>query len=87
MSDLVIFDLGSEGVNVDEDPLHLSDNELRKAQNAHPNPAGAASGISARLGLVKFSAIGAGAILGGIGVPLANLFTGASFLLIGRGTK
>lgn len=87
MPDLTIFGLGSQGVNTDEDPLHLEDNELTKAQNAHPNPAGAASGISSRAGLTKFSVVGAGAILGGIGVPLANLFTGASFLFIGRGTK
>lgn len=87
MNELIVFGLGSKGVNVDEDPLHLDLNELTKAQNAHPNPLGADSGISNRPGLIQFSEEAAGVILGGIGVPLLNLSTGTSFLYIGRGTK
>lgn len=87
MAELILFGLGSKGVNVDQDSLHMENNALRKAQNAHPNPLGAASGISNRPGLIKFSAVGAGAILGGIGVPLTNKATGTSFFLLGRDTS
>ncbi len=87
MAELIVFGLGSAGVNVDSSPLHLEENELRKAQNAHPNVAGADKGISSRPGLIQFSEGGTGAILGGIGVPLLNLFNGTHYLYLGRGTK
>jgi hypothetical protein len=88
MSDpLVVNNLGAAGVNVDLSPIHVPDNQFRKAQNVISNPLGAEVGISNRPGLVKFSEAANGAVLGGIGVPLLNLFTGAHFWYIGRGDK
>ena len=85
---LVAYDLGLKGVNVDESPLQQEDGVLRKAQNAISNPLGAEIGLSSRPGFGKFSDQLAGEVLGGIGVPLADLFSaGGRFWFIGRGPK
>jgi hypothetical protein len=83
---LVVYNFGQGGVNVDESPLHIKDNQLRKAQNAISDPLGVEEGITARPGLKKFNASAAnGVVLGGIGVPLINLKTGTHLFYIGRG--
>jgi hypothetical protein len=85
---LDVWGLGTRGVNTDLSPLHLSDEHLRKAQNAISDPLGAEMALTNRPGLTKFNAnAAAGPILGGIGVPLLNLHTGSRFFLIGRGAK
>lgn len=88
MADLVVFNLGEKGVNVDKNPLAMDPAELRKAQNVIRDPLGVEGGITNRPGLVHFNtSAAAGTILGGIGVPLLNLVTGSRFLYIGRGTQ
>jgi hypothetical protein len=84
---LKIYDIGALGVNVDSDPITLDDQEIRLAQNAIRDPLGADSGLRKRPGLGVFNtSLVAGAILGGIGVPLKNLSSsGTVYLYIGRG--
>lgn len=85
---LKIANIGAGGVNVDTDPISLDDKELRLAQNAIRDPLGADSGLRKRPGLgVWNTTIAAGAILGGIGVPLQDLTSnGLHIVFIGRGT-
>lgn len=84
-------ELGLHGVNVDKDPLEMGDNELRQAQNAIHDPLGVNAGLHKRPGLYAFNTnVAAGAIKGGIGVPLPDLGGGGSsgavhFIYIGRG--
>jgi hypothetical protein len=88
MADLIVFDIGTKGVNVDTDPISLEDAELRKAQNIIANPLGVKEGITNRPGLIEFNSEAAnGSILGGIGVPLLNLRRGTRFIYIGRGPQ
>lgn len=85
---LVNYAIGAGGVNVDESNLHMDDTELRKAQNAIKDPLVSDGAINNRPGLINFnSAVAAGAVLGGIGVPLLNMVTGSHFFYIGRGTQ
>lgn len=85
---LLIFGLGTKGVNTDLSPLHLDDQHLRQAQNAISNPLGTEIALTNRPGLVKFnSGAAAGSVLGGIGVPLLNTHTGSRMFFIGRGTR
>lgn len=79
---LIVFNLGDKGVNVDSNPLQVDNAELRKAQNA----IGEGSALVNRPGLERFNtSAAAGSVLGGIGVPLINLRTGARFFYMGRG--
>jgi len=82
-----VNELGLHGVNVDKDPLELSDNEFRQAQNAIHDPLGVNAGIRKRPGLAAFNtSTAAGAVKGGIGVPLPDLSaTGVHYIYIGRG--
>lgn len=83
---LSVYNLGQGGVVIDKSALHGDDTELRNAQNAIRDPLGVEGGLKNRPGLVKFNTnVAAGAVLGGIGVPLTNLFTGVHYLYIGRG--
>lgn len=83
---LSIYNLGQGGVVVDKSSLHNDDMELRQAQNAIRDPLGIEGGLKNRPGLEKFNSVAAaGAVLGGTGVPLTNLFTGHHFFYIGRG--
>lgn len=69
---LNVYNLGSNGVNVDSNPIQLEDGELTKGQNAIHDPLGSTGGLRKRAGLVKVNSVAAaGAIRGGIGVPLA----------------
>lgn len=72
MAEFKNYDLGAGGVNVDASPVHISTEELLKAQNAIRDPLGVVGGLKNRPGLVKFSAAGAGSILGGMGIPLVG---------------
>lgn len=85
MPPLKIYGLGSLGVNVDSDPLALDDRELRRASNAIDNPLG--GGLTNRPGFAALNNVAAaGAVMGGVGVPLANQSgTGTRLFFIGRG--
>jgi hypothetical protein len=86
MPPLKVYGLGSLGVNTDTDPFALDDRELRKAQNAITDQLGG-DGLISRPGFGAANTVAAnGAVLGGVGVPLANLSSsGTHFFLIGRG--
>ncbi len=86
MGILKVYGIGRLGVNVDSDPFMLDDREVRKAQNAINEPLG--GGLSNRPGLEPFtSTVAAGRVIGGVGVPIANLSTsGIRFFFIGRGS-
>lgn len=85
MPPLKVYNMGSNGVNVDKNPTELDDNELRQAQNAI-RVEGTGAGIRKRPGLVEFNTDpAAGAVSGGITVPLIDMFSGNSILYMGRG--
>lgn len=86
MPPLKVYGFGSLGVNTDTDPYALDNRELRKSQNAITDQLGG-DGLISRPGFGPINAVAAsGQVLGGIGVPLANLSaTGTRFFLIGRG--
>lgn len=68
---LNVYGLGSQGVNVDKNPLQLEDGELTKAQNAIHDPTGSMGSVRKRKGRIKVnSGAAAGAIKGAIGVPI-----------------
>lgn len=81
-----IYGLGSLGVNTDSDEFALDDRELRKAQNAITDQI-SGEGLINRPGYGAVNTVAApGTILGGVGVPLADLSSGtAHFFWIGRG--
>lgn len=65
------YNLGSNGVNVDTNPVQLEDGELTKAQNAVHDPLGSTGSLRKRRGLIKINSIAAaGVIRGGTGIPL-----------------
>ena len=83
---LTVTNLGAMGVNVDLDPLALADNQFRKTQNLISDPLGVEQGIKNRPGLIHFNgSTAAGAITGGVSLPLTNFLTGTKFFFIGRG--
>jgi hypothetical protein len=64
-SKLNVFNLGSQGVNVDKSPLHLEDGELVSAQNASRDQHGYDGALRKRNGLTKHNTVAAnGSILG-----------------------
>lgn len=85
MGNLKVYGIGRLGVNVDTDPLMLDDREVTKAQNAINDPLG--GGLTNRPGFEPFTTTeAAGSVIGGVGVPIANLSTsGIRFFFIGRG--
>jgi hypothetical protein len=86
MPSTILYNFGSKGVNVDASDLHMDDAEVRQAQNAIHDPLGAEGGLRNRPGLSAFNdTAAAGAVLGGVGVPLLNQTSGVNFLFIGRG--
>jgi hypothetical protein len=70
---LTIYTLGQKGVDVDTDPVLMADESLRLAQNAeHRQIAGRRGGLSNRDGYAQFTTRPmAGAVLGGIEMPIA----------------
>ena len=86
MPKLILYNLAQEGVNVDKSDLHLNDAEVRQTQNIAKDPLGVSGGVKKRPGLVRLdNGTVTEPILGGIGVPLANLLSGDSLLFLGRG--
>jgi hypothetical protein len=87
MAIITVVSMGQFGVNVDKDPLELDNNELTQAQNAITIAESGRSAIRKRQGLVAFNtSLAAGAVLGGIGVPLQDLSaSGTHYIYVGRG--
>lgn len=83
---ILVRQWGTRGVNVDLNPLELDDSDLVQAQNAIADAGAGQSSIRKRPGLVAFS-VGttAGTVLGGIDLPLRDLYNGRRFIYIGRG--
>lgn len=79
-----ISGIGRLGVNTDADPFSIDDQECVKMQNAINNPLGV---LTNRPPFTSFNGLAAaGAVVGGVGVPLANLSrSGTRFFFIGRG--
>lgn len=85
---MVVYSVGQGGVNVDSSSLHMQDDQLRRSQNGIRDPLGVEGGLKNRPGLTRFNTTaGAGAILGGIGVPLLDSLGGVHFFYIGRGAS
>lgn len=88
MTYLVVFNLGTGGVNVDLSPIHILDNQFTKAQNMISDPLGVEQGLKIRPGLVKINSAQAnGPVLGGVSVPITNQNTGTRYFLIGQGSE
>lgn len=88
METLKIYALGSKGVNTDLSELHKDELNLSQSQNAISDPLGYELALTKRPGLAKFNAsAAAGAVLGGVGVPLLNFVTGTHYFLIARSPK
>jgi len=87
MPPLNVRNMGLRGVNVDNNPLDLEDNQLTQSQNAVTDPASGASTLSKRQGLIGFNTSDVtGSVLGGSPVPGPNLSTGGSVTIyVGRG--
>ena len=86
MPPLTVRNMGLLGVNVDNNPLDLDDNQLTKAQNAISDAASGASSVRKRPGLLAFNtSTVTSIILGGSPLPGPNLSTGGTVsLFIGR---
>ena len=70
---LEVFNLGLEGVNVVDSPLHLSDGELVHAQHAQVSQDDAEGALVKRPALGQFSTDGMGGpVLGFVSVPLPD---------------
>lgn len=83
---IVVRAWGTHGVNVDDNPLELDDNDLVQAQNAIGDAGAGTSSIRKRPGLIALTqSATAGTVLGGIDLPLRDLFSGTRFIYIGRG--
>lgn len=75
---LRIYELGKYGVVLDSDDLHTPAGTWRSAKNLHVDPLGSSDAVVNRSGLTPFNTSAlAGAVLGGIGVPLEDRTTGA----------
>jgi len=81
-----VYGLGTLGVNTDADPFDLDNRELRQAQNAITDQI-TGEGLINRPGYGAVNSVAApGPVLGGVGVPLADLSAGGShFFWVGRG--
>lgn len=86
---LRVKNIGKIGNIVDSDYAHSPSGAFTRTQNINRDPLGKAESIITRLGLTPFNVDDdgdlAGAVLGGIGVPLRNRFTGTREFFIGRG--
>jgi len=86
MADLNVNNLGKVGVILDSDYAHTPSGSFERTQNMNRDPLGLSESLVSRLGLLPFNVTDtAGAVLGGIGVPLRNRFTGTREFFIGRG--
>lgn len=88
MGKLNVFKLGTGGINLVKDPLHLSDDEVAQAQNAEIQSdvnVGGEGALTKRGGLaVLNSAALAGAVYGMVGIPILTTYTRT--LYVARGT-
>ncbi len=71
---IVVHDLGAGGVNVDDEPYDLADNELLRSQNATITMnAGRLGSLQTRKGYAQFNTVSFGApVMGGIEAPYLN---------------
>ncbi len=68
-----VYNLGEQGVDVVESPVHVAEGALLNAQNAQLAPIELEGGIRKRNGMSKFNAIAAaGVILSGFNVSLVD---------------
>jgi len=83
---LRVKNIGKIGVVIDSDYAHSPSGAFSRTQNLTRDPIGSAESIVSRPGLTPFNVNdSAGAVLGGIGVPLRNRRTGTPEFFIGRG--
>lgn len=84
---IIVRHLGQRGVNVDANPLDLDDSDLTRAANCISDSNSGEASLRKRPGLVAFTTTTtAGSVLGGVDLPLRDLFSGTRFFYIGRGT-
>lgn len=68
-----VYNVGAEGVDVVDSPVHVADGALLHAQNAQLAPIELEEGVRKRDGLAKFnSSAAAGTILAGFNVSLTD---------------
>lgn len=73
---LNVYDMALKGVNVTEDPIHLTDGELTKAQNLQIDPVLKRGAVRRRDGLARLNGAAlAGAVTGLAPLPLPDLST------------
>lgn len=85
---LGLYNLAAFGVDVDSDNLHVQPGSFRTTQNLRRSFVSAQDGsVVSRFGLRSLNsvALGAGAILGGVAVPVFELGDGTETLLVGFG--
>lgn len=69
-----VYNLSEGGVQLVKDDQHMADNELRQGQNAQFGNDKSGGGIESRAGMAKFNTNAmAGAVVGFVNVPLADL--------------
>lgn len=85
---LNVYNLGSRGVDVDTDDVHVAVGAWRTAQNLEGSiEAEGTESVTTRKGLQKLNtvALGSGPVLGGIPIPAFEVGNGEASLLLGFG--
>lgn len=68
-----VYNLGEEGIDIVESPVHVAEGVLLNAQNAQLSPIDLEGGFRKRNGMAKFnSSVAAGAIVSGFNVSLVD---------------
>ncbi len=67
-----VYNLGEQGIDVVESPVHVAEGVLLHAQNAQLAPIDLEGGIRKRDGMAQFAGAAAGAILSGFNVSLID---------------
>ena len=68
-----VYNLGDEGIDVVESPVHVTDGAVLNAQNAQFAPIDCAGALRKRDGMAKFNTVAAaGAIHSGFNVSLVD---------------
>lgn len=68
-----VYNLGEEGIDIVESPVHVADGVVLSAQNAQLAPSELEGSIRKRDGMAKFnSSVAAGPILSGFNVSLVD---------------
>jgi hypothetical protein len=82
MVPLTVRNMGLRGVNVDNNPLDLDDNQLTQAQNAISDPTSGASSVRKRPGLVAANVSTlTNIVIGGASLPNVNISVGGTVTL------